>query len=524
MVSRAGLRVLRRAGVIRPVRPDRIVPLVRAVRRWGVTPAAGYAAGAVRNPRRVALVDERGSLTWAEVDERTDRLASELQGLGIRAGDAVGLLARNGRGFVEALVALNKVGADVLYLNTGFGGPQMAQVLDRENATAVVHDAEFADVLVEAAASRVAVTTEQLDEMAGSSRLGRPPTPGHTSRQVILTSGTSGAPRGAARSGATLTDAVAALSRIPLRGRETTVIAAPVFHAWGLSHLSLAMLLGSTVVLQRRFDPHAVLAAVQEHRATALIVVPVMLDQLVDAAATGDYDVSCLRVIASSGSALPGGLATRTQEVFGPVLHNLYGSTEVAYAAVATPEDLLADPGTAGKPPLGVTLKILDGDGREVATGTPGRIFVASGLSFGGYTDGSDKDRIDGLVSTGDVGVIDEHGRLTVLGRDDDMAVIGGENVYPSQVEDVLLSHPSVADVAVVAVPDPSYGARLVAHVVPAAGSRIDEDELAALVRANVARFAVPRQYEVRDSLPRNATGKVLKRELSEPQQDRNRV
>lgn len=515
MSSRARLRVLRRAGVIRPVRPDRIVPLVRALRRWGVTPAAGYAAGAVRDPHRVALVDEAGPLTWAEVDERTDRLAGELLTRGIREGDAVGLLARNGRGFVEGVVALNKAGADVLYLNTGFGGPQMAQVLDRENATAVLHDAEFTDVLAEATASRLSLTTEQLDELARSSTAERPPSPTHTSRQVILTSGTTGAPRGAARSGATMKDAAAALSRIPLRARETTVIAAPAFHSWGLSHLSLSMLLGSTVVLQRRFDPHKVLAAVAEHRATALVVVPVMLEQLIDAAEQGDYDLSCLRVIASSGSALPGGLATRTQKAFGSVLHNLYGSTEVAYAAVATPEDLQVDPNTAGKPPLGVTLKILDDKGSEVPAGTPGRIFVASGASFGGYTDGSDKDRIDGLLSTGDLGVLGEDGRLTVLGRDDDMVVIGGENVYPSQVEDVLLQHPDVADVAVVSVDDASYGARLVAHVVPAAGSTPDPDELTQHVRAKLARFAVPRQYEIRDSLPRNATGKVIKRELS---------
>lgn len=514
MISRAQLRVLRHAGVIRRTRPNRIPALVRALRRWGRTPAAGYAAGAVRNPDSIALIDDLGALTWAQVDERTDRLASELHARGIREGDAVGLLARNGRGLIEGVVALNKAGADVLYLNTGFGGPQMATVLDREKATGVLYDAEFTDVLSEAAATRTALTTEQLDELARTSTLSRPAPPDHTSRQVILTSGTTGAPRGAARTGASLADAAAALSRIPLRAREITLIAAPVFHSWGLSHLSLSLLLGSTVVLQRRFDPHRVLAAVQEHRATALVVVPVMLEQLLAAAETGDYDLSSLRVIASSGSALPGGLATRTQEVFGPVLHNLYGSTEVAYAAVATPEDLQADPNTAGKPPLGVTLKLLDDEGREVPAGTPGRIFVASGASFGGYTDGSDKDRVDGLVSTGDVGVLDEHGRLTVLGRDDDMVVIGGENVYPSQVEDVLLSHPSVADVAVTAVDDPSYGARLVAHVVPAGSTTIDQDELTELVRSRLARFAVPRQYEIRDSLPRNATGKVVKRAL----------
>jgi fatty-acyl-CoA synthase len=270
------------------------------------------------------------------------------------------------------------------------------------------------------------------------------------------------------------------------------------------------------VVLHRRFDPERVLASVEAQRATGLVVVPVMLKRLIEAAEKSSHDLSSLRVIASSGSALPAGLAQRTLEVFGPVLYNLYGSTEVAYAAVATPEDLAADPGTAGKPPHGVTLRVVDDEGNDVPPNTPGRIFVGSGLAFGGYTDGSDKDRLGKLVSTGDMGQLDGDGRLTVLGRDDDMVVIGGENVYPNQVEDVLHAHPSVADVAVVDVPDEEWGARLVAHVVAADGAQPDEKELQALVKDKLAKFAVPREVRSIDELPRNSTGKVLKRELRE--------
>ncbi|MDP9181973.1 MAG: AMP-binding protein, partial [Actinomycetota bacterium] len=235
----------------------------------------------------------------------------------------------------------------------------------------------------------------------------------------------------------------------------------------------------------------------------------VMLDKLIEADPSA-FDTTSLKVIASSGSALPGELATRTLDAFGPVLYNLYGSTEAAYAAVASPEDLMADPHTAGRPPYGVTLRVVDDAGVDVPPGTHGRIFVGSSLAFGGYTDGSDKERLDGLVATGDLGVIDEHGRLTVLGRDDDMVVIGGENVYPNQVEDVLLSHPAVTDVAVTAVDDPSFGVRLVAHVVGTA----DADELKDLVRDRLARFAVPREVRYLEVLPRNSTGKVVKREL----------
>jgi fatty-acyl-CoA synthase len=157
---------------------------------------------------------------------------------------------------------------------------------------------------------------------------------------------------------------------------------------------------------------------------------------------------------------------------------------------------------------------VVDDSGQDVPPGTPGRIFVGSGLSFEGYTDGSDKDRLDGLVSTGDLGVLDDSGRLTVLGRDDDMVVIGGENVYPGQVEDVLAEDPSVAEVAVVDEQDPAYGVRLVAHVVPAPGQAVDAGHLQELVRSRLARFAVPREVRVLDELPRNATGKVLKKDL----------
>jgi acyl-CoA synthetase (AMP-forming)/AMP-acid ligase II len=511
-----GVKVLLGSGLVRPMRPDRLVGMGLAVLRYGITPATGYAAAAARSPGRPALVDEEGVLTFRDVNTRTDRIAGELRERGVSDGDAVGLLARNGRGFVEAVVALAKCGADVLYLNTGSSGEQMAGVLERERATAVLHDEDLADTAQRSCADRICVTTEELSRIAttpGARISGRP---GNTSRQVILTSGTTGAPRGAARHKAGPEDLVAALSRIPLRAQETTVIAAPVFHAWGLGHLSLAMVLGSTVVLHRRFDPERVLRSVEEQRATALVVVPVMLARLVEAAEEGSYDTSSLRVIASSGSALPAGLATRALEVFGPVLYNLYGSTEVAYAAVATPEDLTADPASAGKPPHGVTLRVVDDAGRDCPPGEPGRIFVGSGLTFGGYTDGSDKDRLGDLVATGDLGLLDRDGRLTVLGRDDDMVVIGGENVYPGQVEDVLHDHPSVADVAVVEVPDDEWGARLVAHVVPAGGAEIDEAELQDLVRERLARFAVPREVRLLDELPRNTTGKVLKRELRE--------
>jgi fatty-acyl-CoA synthase len=342
-----------------------------------------------------------------------------------------------------------------------------------------------------------------------------PPT--EKGRVTILTSGTTGTPKGAARSQPeTLDPAASLLSKIPLHARERTMIAAPMFHSWGYAHFTLGMALSSTLVLRRKFDPEGTLSATAQHRCTALIVVPVMLQRILD---LGDdvisrYDLSDLRVIAVSGSALPGELATRVMDTFGDVLYNLYGSTEVAWATIATPEDMRTVPGTAGRAPRGTVLKIVDDEGREVPTGQTGRIFVGNEMLFEGYTGGGHKEVVGGLMSTGDVGHVDGEGRLFVEGRDDEMIVSGGENVFPAEVEDLLARHDAVREVAVIGVDDEDFGQRLKAFVVTRDGAKLTEDEAKKYVRANLASYKVPREVEFMDELPRNATGKVLKREL----------
>jgi acyl-CoA synthetase (AMP-forming)/AMP-acid ligase II len=334
---------------------------------------------------------------------------------------------------------------------------------------------------------------------------------------VILTSGTTGAPKGAARKQPdSIAPAAALFSKIPLRARQTTVIAAPLFHSWGFAHFTLGLALSSTLVLRRKFDPEETLRAVSQHRASTLAVVPVMLQRILELGPStiARYDTRCLKVIAVSGSALPGELATRTMDTFGDVLYNLYGSTEVAWATIATPEDLRAAPGTAGRPPLGTIVKLLSADGHEAREGEGGRIFVANEMTFDGYTGGGGKEIVEGLMSTGDVGHFDEHGRLFVDGRDDEMIVSGGENVFPREVEDLLAEHEDIEEAAVVGVADEKFGQRLKAFVVARNGTHLSEDAVKDYVKANLARFKVPREVVFLSELPRNATGKVLKREL----------
>jgi fatty-acyl-CoA synthase len=226
------------------------------------------------------------------------------------------------------------------------------------------------------------------------------------------------------------------------------------------------------------------------------------------------YDLSSLRITAASGSALPGHLATEWMDTFGDNLYNFYGSTEVAMASIATPEEMRAAPGTAGRPPLGTVVKIVDQQGEPLAAGQTGRIFVANSISFEGYTSGDDKERLGSMVSSGDVGHFDEDGRLFVDGRDDDMIVSGGENVFPREVEDLIAGHDRVEEAAVVGVSDPEWGQRLKAFVVLKPGGHLSKDEVKEYVKQALATYKVPREIEFIGALPRNATGKVMKREL----------
>jgi len=517
-------KVLGSSGILRPVSPIVLARIGKAVKDWGTGPAGGFTAMAMREPRRVGLIDELGPLTWGELHRRSNALARALADLGVREGDSVAVMCRNHRGFVDACIATAKLGADILLLNTAFAGPQLADVLEREGPRVVIHDEEFTDLLGQAPIEvRVLgwVDTgsreDSIDALVTAYDDSELDPPERHSRIVILTSGTTGAPKGAPRSEAGVGAAVSLLSRLPLRYGWRTHIAAPLFHTWGFAHLALAMLLGSTVVLRRRFEPESALSAVADERCDSLVVIPVMLQRILslDREVMDRHRMPTLKVTAASGSTLPGDLALTWMDTFGDNLYNIYGSTEVAYASIATPTDLRAAPTSAGKPPWATVVKILDDHGRERPQGEIGRIFVGNGMLFEGYTGGESKEVIDGLMASGDVGRFDENGRLYVEGRDDDMIVSGGENVFPQEVEHCLSRHDAVIDVAAVGVDDDQFGRRLRAFVV-VGSPRPTEEELKDWVRQNLARYKVPREIVFLDELPRNATGKILKRELAE--------
>ena len=521
--------ILARAGIVAPMRPDKVVRIGLAAARWGASVATGVVAGAIRHPERPMLIDELGTLTYGEVDERTNAIANGLLQAGVGAGDRVGLMSRDHRGFVEAAAAVGKVGADVLLLNTSFAAPQLTEVAKREQAAALIYDEEFTDLVRDAGRRRLRfvgwhdsddVEDPALEELASSGQTSRPSRPPRTGRVTILTSGTTGTPKGASRQSTPLTldPPAALLERIPMHEGQIVRIAAPLFHAWGFANFALGMGLGSTFVLRRRFDPAQCLSDIAEHRCEVLVVVPVMMQRILDLPEQerDRYDTSSLRCVCASGSALSGELATRWMDTFGDNIYNMYGTTEVAAATLARPRDLRAAPGTAGKPTRGSIVRLYSEEGRPVPQGQTGRIFVGNAMLFEGYTGGGGKDQIDGLMATGDVGYFDPAGRLFVRGRDDEMIVSGGENVYPKEVEDVLARHEAVAEAACIGVEDEQWGQRLRAFVELENGARLSEQSLKDHVKANLAGYKVPREVVFVDELPRTATGKVLKRELRE--------
>jgi fatty-acyl-CoA synthase len=361
---------------------------------------------------------------------------------------------------------------------------------------------------------------DTLDSVIAAHRGARPPKPARPGRIILLTSGTTGTPKGARRSGGGGAGALAAMfDRIPWRAEETTVVAAPMFHAWGFGQLAISATMACTVVMRRRFDPEATLSLVDEHRASGLAVVPVMLERIIDLPeeTLDRYRLDSLRFVTASGSKMRGEAVLRFMDRFGDLVYNSYNATEAGLISTATPADLRVSAETAGRPVAGTQVRILDDDFREVEQGGIGRIGVLSDSQFEGYTSGDNKDFHEDYMLTGDVGRLDEDGRLYVVGRDDEMIVSGGENVYPLEVEETLNNHPAVLEAAVVGVDDEAYGQRLAAFVVLKEGRQATDDELKQHVKSELAGYKVPREVTVLDELPRNASGKVLKRELVTP-------
>jgi fatty-acyl-CoA synthase len=527
------LRKIIESGTFRLENPLNYAAMAADIGKWGeigMLPAFN----ARRTPDRAAIIDDEGSFTYKELDEAANAVAHALLAKGVRGGDGVAILARNHRWFAVAQFGCARVGARIILLNSSFSGPQIKEVSDREGAKLIIYDDEYTEDVSKAdpplGKLRALGNTPDSDESSGStdetlanlvaanSKAPAPKASKHSSI-IILTSGTTGTPKGANRSlPPTLAPIGGILSHVPFKANEVTSLPAPMFHALGFLHATIGMFLGSTLVLHSKFKPDQVFEDIEKHKVTAVVVVPVMLSRMLDALEKLDTkpDLSSLRIIFVSGSALGADVAERALKDIGPVIYNMYGSTEIAFATIAGPEHLKFNSTTAGPAVKGVKVRIYDDNGNELPQGEVGRIFVGTSFPFEGYTGGGGKQIIDGLLSSGDVGYFDEHGLLYISGRDDEMIVSGGENVFPAEVEDCISGHPDVVEATAIGVEDKEWGHRLRAFVVKKGNANIDEDTIKKHVKDQLAKYKVPREVIFLDELPRNPTGKILKRELRE--------
>lgn len=479
-------------------------------------------------PDKVAVHDRSGSLTFKELDRRTNRAAHALWANGLRGGDSVAMLLRNGREMVELMLAAQKLGIVASPLNTWAKPKELAVLLEQAAPSLLVYDTAHGEQL-DAAMSRplpLAYAGDPAKALDGSLNYEEllaehpdtPPPPftrdKGNPKVVIHTSGTTGKPKGAARnaSAAGIGAMANLLTVIPYRRDDIVLCPAPLFHSFGLATFTFATVLGATLVLPERFDPEGSLALIERHRATAASLVPVMIRRIVslDDEVKRRYDVSSLRIVLASGSVLSEDVRRAATRLFGNVLYDLYGSTEVGWVAIATPEDMAEHPKTVGRPAPGVEVAVFSPDGNRLPAGQTGELYIKSNVIFEGYTSGESKAERDGYISIGDLGKLDADGYLFVESRADDMVVVGGENVYPIEVEQVIEDVEGVREVAVLGVADQEYGEVLAAFV---AGSAAAE-EIEQACRSQLASYKVPRRIEILEELPRNATGKVLKREL----------
>ncbi len=526
-------------GVPLPVRAGLFDPCLGAARfwataRWGPGIAAAVASAAWRFPMRPAIVDDDGIVTYTQLDGLATQLARVLRS---RSAGAVGILCRNHRGFVVAQVAAERAGRDVVLLSTALPSAALAAIVEREDLSVIFADREFEELLAGLGLPiRTAPEVRRRNQMAEREVLladgpeaqawmqrrpevGWVPPPRSRARLVMLTSGTTGAPKGAGRANrAPGIEALSMLREIPYRMGDLYLVAPPLFHAWGLSQMTMALGFASTVILRRRFDVAETVQLMREREIDVLAVVPLMLRRILNHMERTPLNAippKPPRITACSGNVLSGDLSAEWMDRFGDRLYNFYGSTETGIGTIARPADMRRAPGTVGRPPQGVNLAVLDEEGMPLPPGELGAIHLSSRMQFDGYTDGTNRERNGSLMATNDLGYIDDHGLLHVDGRAGDMIVTGGENVFPSAVEQVIDRQVEVEMSAVVGQDDPEFGQRVVAFVVSRSGKPVDVDRLRAALERELPSFMVPKEFHMVEALPMTTTGKVIRRELS---------
>lgn len=527
------------AGLISPAGGPRAwAATLPVLARYRFTTAREVEQAYLTCPERLALIDDNGALTYRQLRDHSQTFARWLLSQNLDE-IRLGVMARNGRGIITPLAAKGYAGAHIFLLNVGSSPEQLAGCIEENRINVLVIDDEFIDRLYPAgdlpeglsvviahesgedrpAALAAAPTLRQIvmrPRDVEKHKLPAWPQHGHI---VLMSSGTTGIPKGIMRPEPTLPVVVASIvGSVPWRANQKVQMTASIFHTWGWACINIALGLRNTIVTRRVFDPAAALDDIQRYQLDGLLSSPVFFRQMVEADPDSSFDTSSLQFIASAGHALTPEIVKETHERFGPILCNVYGSTELALASTASMEEVAKDPTIGGKIASGTKLRILDEDGNEVPRGEVGEIYLTNSTALIGYTNPKiPLNKVDGLISIGDLGYIDPEGYLHVVGRADDMIIVGGENVHPQSVTEVLEAMPGIAEVHAGGVEDETTFQRIAVWAVTtrdALGNAVTADAIRTWVRDNLADHSVPRDVHFLDKLPRNATGKVVPRLL----------
>lgn len=538
---RVSTQLGRQSGLLWSLTRPGLVELAKVFTSASQNPSKIYRVHARNSPTKPALIWRDRTITWAELDDRIDRLSAGLARRGIGRKQSVVSMMKNRPEHIELGAAAARGGAAAVSVSWRSTAKELTYLLNHSGARAIVTEPELLHVVEEASPELSSTLLANVfvvgSEGVRSSKvvaapldaLLQEPEPAadaggdDDAAVVVYTSGTTGKPKGAVRKFPkdTMQAAMRFINETPMRVDDVHLVACPLYHSTAFGFLSLSHLLGASVVLMDEFKPEPFLALVERYAVTTTAVVPTMLHRVMELPEETRirYDARSLRVVFAGGAPLPGPLAIDFMNAFGDILYNFYGATETGLVTLGKPEDLRAAPGTIGRAVPGNDVRLLDDDKREVPAGEVGELYVKNKLLVAGYHKDEEATRssmVDGYFSVGDLARRDRDGRYFIEGRKRDMVISGGVNVYPAEIEGVLEQHPDVGEVAVVGVPDREWGERVRAFVVPRAGATIDAGALKSFARERLAGPKVPRDFVVLDALPRNPTGKVLKRELRE--------
>ena len=487
-------------------------------------------------PDKTAIVFEDRRFTYREFNDRVNRAANALLALGLQKGDRVALLMGNCNEMAEMLMAVGKCGMVAVPVNFRFSAPEIEYVVRQPGCKAFFVANEYADQVggirtrLPDVRSYVVVgpaAVKDMDDYEGLLAASSPAEPGIAVGDddpwfIGFTSGTTGFPKGAVLThGGRTMPALYIAIEYGLRDTDVGLVVMPLFHSNGFSFTHMGLMLGNTVVIMRNFDPERVLRAIEQHRLSYVSMVPTMYTRILalPAEVMSRYDVSSMRVFISSSAPL----LTRTKEdilKFFPSseLNEFYGSTEAGIVTNLKPRDQMRKTRCVGQPVFGIQVKILNAEGNEVAPGEVGELYSLGPCfqRYDGLPEATERVFRDGWFTAGDLARVDEEGYVYIVDRRTDLILSGGENIYPAEIEDVLVRHPGIAELAVIGIPHPIWGEAVHAVIVATGQEPITLDALDEFCKGRLANYKRPRSIELVDSLPKTATGKILRRTLKD--------